>query len=52
MEADSADQIPEGPEGSEPLKPELVVEVQYDYFTGGPFRHGTKLIRFRARQGA
>jgi ATP-dependent DNA ligase len=31
----------------EPLKPELVVEVGYDHFTGGRFRHGTKLIRWR-----
>ncbi len=31
----------------EPLKPELVVEVKYDHFTGGRFRHGTKFIRWR-----
>ena len=31
----------------EPLSPKLVVEVQYDHFTGGRFRHGTKLLRFR-----
>jgi ATP-dependent DNA ligase len=31
----------------EPLKPELVVEVQYDHFSGGRFRHGTKLLRWR-----
>jgi ATP-dependent DNA ligase len=31
----------------EPLKPTLVVEVEYDHFTGGRFRHGTKLLRFR-----
>jgi ATP-dependent DNA ligase len=31
----------------QPLKPELVVEVQYDHFSGGRFRHGTKLLRFR-----
>ena len=30
-----------------PLKPELVVEVRYDQVTGGRFRHGTKLIRWR-----
>jgi ATP-dependent DNA ligase len=30
-----------------PLKPELVAEVRYDHVTGGRFRHGTKLIRFR-----
>src|SRR5205085_4386043 len=31
----------------EPLKPQLVVEVSYDHFTGGRFRHGTRLIRWR-----
>jgi ATP-dependent DNA ligase len=31
----------------EPLAPDLVVEVQYDHFTGGRFRHGTKLLRWR-----
>lgn len=31
----------------EPLSTELVVEVQYDHFTGGRFRHGTKLLRWR-----
>jgi ATP-dependent DNA ligase len=31
----------------EPLAPKLVVEVQYDHFTGGRFRHGTKLMRWR-----
>jgi ATP-dependent DNA ligase len=31
----------------EPLAPELVVEVSYDHFTGGRFRHGTDLIRWR-----
>jgi ATP-dependent DNA ligase len=30
-----------------PLKPEFVVEVQYDHFTGERFRHGTKLLRWR-----
>lgn len=30
-----------------PLKPELVVEVSFDHVSGGRFRHGTKLIRFR-----
>jgi ATP-dependent DNA ligase len=30
-----------------PLRPDLVVEVQYDHFSGGRFRHGTKLIRWR-----
>jgi ATP-dependent DNA ligase len=32
----------------EQLKPELVVEVAYDHFTGGRFRHGAKFIRWRA----
>lgn len=31
----------------EPLDPRLVVEVQYDHFTGGRFRHGTRLLRWR-----
>jgi ATP-dependent DNA ligase len=31
----------------QPLAPKLVAEVQYDHFSGGRFRHGTKLIRFR-----
>jgi ATP-dependent DNA ligase len=31
----------------QPLKPELVVEVGYDHFSGGRFRHGTKLLRWR-----
>ena len=31
----------------QPLAPKLVVEVQYDHFTGGRFRHGTRLLRFR-----
>jgi ATP-dependent DNA ligase len=31
----------------QPLKPKLVVEVSYDHFTGGRFRHGTRLIRWR-----
>ncbi len=30
-----------------PLAPKLVVEVQFDHFTGGRFRHGTKLLRWR-----
>lgn len=29
------------------LKPELVVEVKYDQVTGGRFRHGTRLVRWR-----
>lgn len=31
----------------EPLKPVLVIEVSYDHFTSGRFRHGTKLLRWR-----
>lgn len=31
----------------EPLDPKLVVEVAYDHFTGGRFRHGTKFLRWR-----
>jgi ATP-dependent DNA ligase len=31
----------------QPLKTELVVEVQYDHFSGGRFRHGTKFLRWR-----
>ncbi|MBC8064818.1 MAG: ATP-dependent DNA ligase [Chlorobia bacterium] len=30
-----------------PLQPKLVVEVEYDHFTGGRFRHGTHLLRWR-----
>jgi ATP-dependent DNA ligase len=39
----STDRSPEW----QPLKPELAVEVRYDHFTGGRFRHGTKLLRWR-----
>lgn len=31
----------------QPLRPELVVEVQYDHVTGRRFRHGTRLLRWR-----
>lgn len=31
----------------QPLRPQLVVEVRYDHFTSGRFRHGTKLLRWR-----
>jgi ATP-dependent DNA ligase len=31
----------------EPLAPRLVVEVGYDHVSGGRFRHGTKLLRWR-----
>lgn len=30
-----------------PLATELVVEVQYDHFSGGRFRHGTRFLRWR-----
>lgn len=32
----------------QPLAPKLVAEVQYDHFTGGRFRHGTRLLRWRS----
>jgi ATP-dependent DNA ligase len=32
----------------QPLKPNLVVEVCYDHFSGERFRHGTSLLRWRA----
>ena len=31
----------------QPLRPGLVAEVSYDHFTGGRFRHGTNLLRWR-----
>src|SRR2546421_3112681 len=31
----------------EPVNPKIVVEVTYDHFTGGRFRHGTKILRYR-----
>jgi ATP-dependent DNA ligase len=30
-----------------PVKPKLVIEVSYDHFTGGRFRHGTTILRWR-----
>jgi ATP-dependent DNA ligase len=36
----------------EPLATKLVVEVQFDHFTGGRFRHGTKLLRWRPEKSA
>ena len=30
-----------------PLKPELVIEVCFDHFSGGRFRHGTSILRWR-----
>ncbi|PYJ02001.1 MAG: ATP-dependent DNA ligase [Verrucomicrobia bacterium] len=35
----------------EPVDPRVVVEVAYDHFTGGRFRHGTKIVRWRADKG-
>jgi ATP-dependent DNA ligase len=31
----------------QPLRPKLVVEVRYDHFSGGRFRHGTSFLRWR-----
>jgi ATP-dependent DNA ligase len=31
----------------QPLSPRLVAEVQFDHFTGGRFRHGTRFLRWR-----
>ena len=31
----------------EPLAPRLVVEVRYDHFSAGRFRHGTRFLRWR-----
>ncbi len=36
----------------QPLKPKLVVEVQYDHISGNRFRHGTKLVRWRPDKAA
>lgn len=30
-----------------PLRPVVVVEVEYDHFTGSRFRHGARFLRFR-----
>ena len=30
-----------------PIRPDLVVEVEYDYFSQGRFRHGSKFLRWR-----
>ena len=34
----------------QPLEPKLVAEVQFDHFTGGRFRHGTKFLRWRSEK--
>lgn len=31
----------------QPVKPKLVIEISYDHVSGGRFRHGTSLIRWR-----
>ena len=31
----------------EPVSPKVVIEIAYDHFTGGRFRHGTRLLRWR-----
>lgn len=31
-----------------PVRPKYVVEVSYDHFTGGRFRHGTSILRWRS----
>jgi ATP-dependent DNA ligase len=36
----------------QPLDPRLVVEVTYDHVTGGRFRHGTDLVRWRPEKAA
>ena len=36
----------------QPLDNKLVVEVQFDHFTGGRFRHGTKFLRWRPDKAA
>ncbi len=37
----------EGENEWEPIDPVIVVEVQYDHFSGDRFRHGTKFLRWR-----
>ena len=36
----------------EAVAPKIVVEVAYDHFTGGRFRHGTKILRWRSDKDA
>ena len=36
----------------QPLRPELVVEVRFDHVSGGRFRHGVTLLRFRPDKAA
>jgi ATP-dependent DNA ligase len=39
---------PEKPLTWEPVRPELVVEVRFDYLQGGRFRHAATFLRWRA----
>ena len=34
-----------------PVRPKFVVEVSYDHFSGGRFRHGTTIVRWRPTKG-
>ena len=34
------------------IDPKLVAEAQFDHFTGGRFRHGTKFLRWRPEKNA
>jgi ATP-dependent DNA ligase len=36
----------------EPLAPRLVVEIRYDHFSQGRFRHGTRFLRWRPDKAA
>lgn len=36
----------------QPVAPTIVVEVAYDHFTGGRFRHGTRFLRWRPDKDA
>jgi ATP-dependent DNA ligase len=36
----------------QPVENKYVVEVQFDHFTGGRFRHGTKFLRWRPEKSA
>ena len=36
----------------QPVAPKIVVEVAYDHFTGGRFRHGTRFLRWRPDKGS
>src|SRR5438552_17691412 len=33
-----------------PVRPKLVCEVEYDYFSQGRFRHGSKFLRWRTEK--